>query len=358
MRVPAFCLTTVVSIASAAGLAITPRLSAQPASTPSSSADIVFSRRVYAAVGRTYQQLWTWSPSDGSLTPLTNSARDHSQPICSPNGNEILFVSDPYNSSRPTRLTYVKSVWSLDRKSHQEHELWSAESMAVSLLSVAPDGDVLFHKEGLYVKQDGQYTRPGDALVLLKRQGEVYKVGPAPLAVAPPVPIALPPCEREGAWSRDGKRIACSAGQDIVVIDVATQKEVERAHFAEQKNATLDVMYSEPKAVAWSPDGTRLLTATYGLDSGSGDRYSDYFLLNMTAKTWTPTMSGNNAMWLPGRNAILYTTRLDLVPLPPSGEHSVWSTHLAVFDVATRKATPLTSGVTNNVEPTLCATAP
>jgi hypothetical protein len=51
--------------------------------TPLSAQQVVFSRRVYAAAGRTYQQLWIWSASDGSLKPLTHSPRDHSEPVCS-----------------------------------------------------------------------------------------------------------------------------------------------------------------------------------------------------------------------------------------------------------------------------------
>jgi Tol biopolymer transport system component len=54
---------------------------------------VVFSRRVYAAQGATYQQLWIWSASDGSLTPLTSSPRDHITPVCSRDGKHIFFDS-------------------------------------------------------------------------------------------------------------------------------------------------------------------------------------------------------------------------------------------------------------------------
>jgi hypothetical protein len=65
-------------------------------------------------------------------------------------------------------------------------------------------------------------------------------------------------------------------------------------------------------------------------------------------------MTGNNAVWLPGGNAIVYSTPRNLAPLPPSGAHSVWSAHLAIFDLAAHTETLLTSGVTNNEQPTLC----
>ena len=58
---------------------------------------------------------------------------------------------------------------------------------------------------------------------------------------------------------------------------------------------------------------------------------------------------------LPGRHAIIYETPRDLTPLPPNGAHSVWSAHLAIFDLTTHEETSLTSGITNNVQATLCS---
>jgi hypothetical protein len=160
----------------------------------------------------------------------------------------------------------------------------------------------------------------------------------------------LPPCDRP-AWSLDGSRLACAAGQDITIVDVATASEVDRIRFSEH-NSYGELYATPPAPEAWSPDGRTLLAGTYGGSSTSPQR--DYFLVDLATQSWTRAMSGNNAVWLPGRNAILYSTPRDLAPLPPSGAHSVWSAHLAVFDVATRKETVLTSGVTNNEQPSLC----
>jgi len=70
---------------------------------------------------------------------------------------------------------------------------------------------------------------------------------------------------------------------------------------------------------------------------------------------WIPVGSGNDAMWLPGRDDIIYSTPRDLVSLTPSGKHQVWSSHLVVFDPSTRHVTPVTSGVANNIQPAPCA---
>jgi hypothetical protein len=73
-------------------------------------------------------------------------------------------------------------------------------------------------------------------------------------------------------------------------------------------------------------------------------------VLDLAAKTWTKAGSGNDAMWVPGRNAILFTTPKDLAP-PGRTTKNVWVEHLALFDVSTRQQTLLTSGATNNIDP-------
>jgi Tol biopolymer transport system component len=55
---------------------------------------LAFSRRGYVARGTSYQQLWIWSAADGHLTQLTRSPRDHSHPVCSPDGRQIVGVKN------------------------------------------------------------------------------------------------------------------------------------------------------------------------------------------------------------------------------------------------------------------------
>ncbi|MGA2739429.1 MAG: hypothetical protein ABSG65_18560 [Bryobacteraceae bacterium] len=105
----------------------------------------------------------------------------------------------------------------------------------------------------------------------------------------------------------------------------------------------------------WSPDGRKLLLGVYGENANSSAPQSDYVVLDISAKSWTHAGAGNRASWIPGSNAIVYSTPRDLVPLPPSGKHSVWSAQLAMFDLTAHKQTLLTSGLTNNDEPIVCA---
>jgi hypothetical protein len=206
-----------------------------------SAQEIVFSRRVYAAQGTTYQQLWTWSASDGTLKQRTNSARNHNAPACSPDGKQIFFSTSAFDKNG----ALVENHWSLDRAT-------GIESPAKNVSA----------------------------------------------------------------------RPATPAGND-------------NEEFP-------------------SPDGKTALVGTYGESSTSTSHYQDYFLVDVATTTRTRAMSGNNPVWLPNGNAIVYETPRDLAPLPPDGAHSVWSAHLALFDLTTHKSTTLTSGVTNNVQPTLC----
>jgi hypothetical protein len=56
-----------------------------------SSAEVIFSRRVYKEYGASYQQIRTWNPATGVLKALTNSPRDHYHPSC--DGRTIAFTS-------------------------------------------------------------------------------------------------------------------------------------------------------------------------------------------------------------------------------------------------------------------------
>lgn len=260
--------------------------------------EVVFSRRVYAARGTTYQQLWSWSGSDGSLKQLTHSRRNHGVPVCSLDGRQVFFTS----AARDGTLAH----WRLDRDTGIEQPANDAPPLVDQ---AAPDT----------------------------------------------LNLRVPACD-DGTWSLspDGSRLACTArGEDIVIVDLGTQKQIERIPFG-QRYSSGEPYPAWPLQSTWSPDGRMLLVGTYGEHGVSTTGELDYFLLNLTTKIWTRAMTGVNAVWLPGRSAIIYETPRDLAPVPLSEAHSVWSAHLAIFDLTTRTETLLTSGVTNNVQPTLC----
>jgi hypothetical protein len=250
------------------------------------NAQVVFSRRVYSPQARTFQQIWNWDPSTGSTKRLTGSERNHFQPSCSSDGRLIYFLSgsDLYNYS----------------------ELWTFEPKSGVERKVSADPKL-----------------------------------PAAQAKQPPVAQCS-----HAVWSQDHGRFACSLGQDVLIYDGPTRKEIGRAHFTERSTA--------PNVIAWSPNRKWVLVRTQGQSDNSTARQSDYFVLDIGRMAWDAVSSGNDAMWVPGRNEIIYSTPRNLVPLTLSSKHQVWSSQLVVFDPATQVRTLVTSGISNNIQPAPC----
>jgi hypothetical protein len=153
-------------------------------------------------------------------------------------------------------------------------------------------------------------------------------------------------CSQTAAWAPGKARFACASGQDLVIYNTVAKTELGRAHFTQRP--------TPPGAIAWSPNGEWLLVGTQGENDNSTSRQADYFVLDLGRMAWIPVGSGNDAMWLPGANKIIYSTPRDLVSLTPSSKHQVWSSHFVVFDPATTRRTSVTSGVTNNIQPASC----
>jgi hypothetical protein len=335
--------------------------------TGSAGAQVIFSRRVYAERGRTYQQIWEWRASDGSLKALTHSPRNHFQPINSRDGKRIFFLAGPEDSE-------TTNVWSFERSTGIEREILVGRNYA--LIGIARDGTPLVSRE--------QGAPPGETKVFRAGRTPLLLVSGCGAAVSPDgARLAFGTCNLDAeytmhygkelfvtdtatgklkvqigdchgpAWSPGGSRIACSAGQDVVILDVNAKRELDRVRFRGTimpPGAAFE--QSEPEIEQWSPDGKSLLVGTLGAETSSGSPQSDFFVLDLSSKTWTAAGSGNDAIWVPGRSAILFTTPRDLAPLG-STTKNVWVEHLALFDVATRQQTLLTSGATNNVEPSL-----
>ena len=348
---------------------------------------VVFSRRVYAAQGRTYQQLWVSSGSNVELKPLTNSPRDHNEPMCSRDGTQVFFSSGD------------GSIWSFDRATGAEHEVLQVSTWnRPRLLGIGADGRLLVQRcLGPFQSRPTRCTRvvewhpaapaprthdaimlplPEHDAVLLSPDGTRLVVNSPPYdkqtyalsamgvrletlnlqsfvtdAETARSRTDLRPCDRP-LWSLDGSRLACATGRDITIVDVGTGSEIERIRFSAH-NSRGESYATTPAPEAWSHDDRMLLVGTYGENSSSTYPQLDYFLVDLATKNWTRAMAGNNAVWLAGRNAILYATPRDLVPLPP-GDHRVWSAQLAAFDLTTRTETVLTTGVTNNGQPAVC----
>lgn len=113
------------------------------------------------------------------------------------------------------------------------------------------------------------------------------------------------------------------------------------------------------RSLDWSGDGKWLLIGEEGVNDGSGQRQDDYYLVNLATMNLSTVASAfPAAFWLPGRDQIVYITPQDLSPLPGTQrKHEVWVQQLMVFDPVKGTSTAITSGVTNNVDPSWCEAA-
>jgi hypothetical protein len=334
-------------------------------------AQVVFSRRVYAEHGRTYQQIWEWR--GGTLTALTHSPRNHYQPMCSRDGQRIYFLAGPAD--------WDYTVWSLDRATGQEKEILDHPNS--DLIGVASDGAPLV--------LTGEENYPGDYGVI--------RIGRPPVILAPScfgarlgaavspdgTRLAFSTCTRDDqivhygkalfvtdtatgkskiqvgdcnrpVWSRDGSRIACLTDQDFVILDVAASRELDRIPFRGRPTPPAgETEQSTPQIEDWSPDGKSLLVGMPGelIDAPVREFPTDNFVLDLSTNAWTAVGKGGGALWLPGRDTILMETPAELTPLGNT-KKNVLVSHLALVDLATRQLTRLTSGATNNFDPSHC----
>lgn len=256
--------------------------------------EVVVSRRVYAPAGRSFQQLWVWSPDTGALEQLTRAPRDHHNPSCAADGKAIDF------SSGDRRLRFDRGM--------------ASEMPIDDAPATARNGP----------RADGR--------------------------------IDLPGCDG-GTASRahDASRVACAVhGEAIAVVEIRTPRELGRVPFSPRSSGG----YPYPPwslQSTWAPDDARLLVGTYGSGSSSTSSFLDYFVLDLATRQWTRAFSGNHAAWLDDGRRIVFTTPRHLSPLPGTAMH-VWTTQLAVFDLAAGSVAALTSDVANNEAVTVCPT--
>jgi hypothetical protein len=264
--------------------------------TSLSAQEAVFSHRVYSATGRSYQQLWVWSPDHG-LTALTISPRDHRLPTCEGRGRSVLFNSEENG--------LVSTRWRLDRTSGREEKI--------------------------------------------ANQGADF---PGPHANPPSAPAT---CDAGTArLSPDATRVSCAVnGSAILIADVKSHTAIAQIPI-DLRYSTGERYPEVPEEYSWAPDSRSLLVGIYGEEGGSTNLDAeDYFVLDLKTKVWTRAFFGTGALWLTPR-VVLYVTARDLTPLTPGWKRSVWTAYLTAYDPVTHTSRALTAGLSNDLDPVLC----
>jgi len=332
-------------------------------------AQAVLSRRDYAAQGRTWRQLWIANSGTTEFRQLTHTARDHAEPLCSRDGKLIYFVSDRDGSRSLNAYAGAndRELWAFDRQSGRERLVWqTSDDDGLHLSGTTADGAVLavvgtelrslLRHPWQIGKIDPAYNAasvsPDGRTLAIVIAGSLDKQGQNHDAKLFLVDTAIGRSRvslgnyEAPAWSPDGRRIAAFAEDGPVIVDVATRKEIVRVRWPKTD--------APPEDLIWSPDGKYLLAGLYGENGGGGDPQSDYFLLNIAARNWTPVLTAQKLLWLPDGRTLLYLRPVATAPLAPGSPHNVWTAQLAAFDLATHKDTALTTGLVLNDELSSC----
>jgi Tol biopolymer transport system component len=313
-------------------------------------ADVLFTRRVYATEGRTYQQIWGVDSAARHITQLTKSERRHVAPVCSPAGDRIWFLSGAFKEDQNTEL------WSYDPQAHSEKFAAGFHGAILHLLG-GTDERAFF------------VASTGDSASLYRWDGELKEISPvAPDSVAP---AALSPDGRTLAvqtgpgqtvtmmdaagtagrvlencaapvWSADSRRLACVSGQTIRVIDLATG--IDSAH------TDFTLRPTPPTVVDVSRDGTRLLVRTVGASTNSTSPQSDYWTWEIRGSRWTFVGPGQGAAFGAGGAVVLATPR----ELRSAAGVREWVSQLLLIDPASHAQTPVAAGASYNVDPRRC----
>lgn len=259
----------------------------------SASGEVIFSRRVYKEQGASYQQIWTWNPANGVLKALTNSTRDHYNPSC--DGRIIKFTSPSADGTEAVML------WSLNPTTGEER-----------VIGRAPE------------PKEKPVSRTRDCSQFAKL-GELQACGN----------------DETLMLSRSGKQV----GRFVIEVNTCPI----------DNQGTIGKCETPIRSLDWTEDGKWLLIGEEGLNDGSGQRQNDYYLVDLATMKLRTVASAETAFWLSRRDQIVYVTPQSLEPWPGGhGKHNVWVQQLMFFDPSKGTPTAITSGLTNNVDPSWC----
>ncbi len=282
------------------------------------------------------------------------------EPLCSRDGKLIYFVSD--RDGERSRNAYAgandRELWAFDTRTQQERRVWqTSNDDGLHLHGIAADGGVLI-EAGMELRNlsarhpwriekiDSASVSPDGRTLAAVIAGSVDKEGQSHDSKLYLVDTATGRSRAQlgaysaPAWSPDGARIAAIADDGIAVLDVATRKIVARTGWPRTDPI--------PESLIWSPDGSQVLAGLHGENGGAGDPQSDYFLLNIASGKWTPALTAQDLVWLPGGHTVVYIRPVATTPLAAGSPHSVWTSDLAAFELMTHKDTPLSTGLVLN----------
>jgi hypothetical protein len=315
------------------------------------AADVVFGRREYVEQGRSYLQIWTLDSRSRAIAPVSKSERRHVKPVCTGDGGRIWFLSGPFGDDRNTEL------WWFDPASRVEKLALTFPGSITRLLGGSKTQALFTAFEdaepGLY-RWDGKLaklsrtTLAGSEAAVLSPDGQNLAVQTGDeesvtmMSTAGTQGRTIPRCAAP-VWSADARLLACTGGNSVRVIDLATG--IEQASVPFQLRPTPAV------AADFSPDASQLLVKTAGANHSSTSPQSDFWVLHIASGQWSYVGPGQSAAFAPGGGVVVGAAR----ELGAVGAGKDWLAPLLLVDPATHAQSPVGDGAAYNADPCRCS---
>ena len=246
-------------------------------------------------------------------------------------------------SSLSGQVVFSRRVYKEQGASYQQIWAWYPSSGALKALTRSP------RNHSLPACTGGNITFVANSKLWSFDQasGRERVIGPAPI---PPNHESKP---RNGCdvFAKAGNLEACGKGVDLSVL--RDNKAV--GHFKTDEcpvddHGTLGKCETPIVSLEWSPDAKWLL-----VEALEDAHEVDYYVVSPATMKLTRVATADSALWLPGRDELLYTTPEYTAPLPGARhDRQVWVQQLIRFEPATGESTAITSGVAYNSDASLC----
>jgi hypothetical protein len=262
----------------------------------------------------------------------------------------ILILSLFLASALSGQVVFSRRVYQEHGRSYQQIWTWNPANGALTAVTHSPRNHYLPKcRNGKinYVSPE-PWQENAQLWSFDLASGEERVIGPAPM---PPDHETTP---KNGClvFAKAGGLEACSEDDDLSV----SRRGQVIGHFDSQHNCPIDDhgtmgrCGSPIESLEWSPGAKWLL-----IGEVVNVKEYDYYVVETATMKLSKVASASDILWLPGRDELLYITPEGLAPLPGAGrERNVWVQHLMLFDPATGKNTAITSGVTNDLDASLC----
>jgi dipeptidyl aminopeptidase/acylaminoacyl peptidase len=255
-------------------------------------------------------------------------------------------------SSLSGQVVFSRRVYSEQGPSYWQIWTWNPSNGALKALTRSPRNHFLpacTSGKITFVSSQAEEDRVNSKLWSFDPTGgEEREIGPQP------VPTDHRPKPQKGCdvFAKAGSLEACGKAEDLSV----SRDDKVIGHFKTDQcpideHGTLGKCETPIVSLKWSPDAKWLLVET------TEDVHEvDYYVVSASAMKLTRVATADGALWLPGRDELLYTTPEATAPLPGARrERQVWVQQLIRFEPANGKSVAITSGVTHNSDASLCS---